>query len=104
MYKRYEYYYIVQSEDWISDLKLLYEGILKVSGRQDTAEKFINKIITKTNILDTFPYIGINLENRSPKFKGLYGIMFNQYIIVYRIKKDTVVLETLLNTKKDIKK
>ena len=58
------------------------------------AENFVNKLLGKIINLEEFPYLGVKIE------KNKYLLVIDKnYLIKYRLSKDTVYILTIKNIK-----
>ncbi len=65
---------------------------------QKRAENFVNKLIDRISNLKQFPYLGVKIEEN----KYVYLIDKN-YLVKYRIEKETIYILTIKNIKKEEK-
>lgn len=82
-----------------SDLDDIWYYIAKESGSIETAERFIASLTDRFYLLAENPYIGRSSEELRP---GLRSFPFGQYLIIYRIKDEDVVILHIFHGSRDI--
>ena len=92
---------IVFSKKSDDQLDEIYNYVLSVSNDDDTAKKYINGLIDKTEILKKHAFVGrklVLLDNIITQYRY---IKYKEYLIFYRVDNDKVYIDRILHSKKD---
>lgn len=81
------------------DLDDIWYYIAKESGSIEQAERFIASLTERFYLISENPYIGRSREDLRP---GLRSFPFGQYVIIYRIKSEDVVILHVFHGSRDI--
>lgn len=76
---------VIFSTRFKKELKKVYDFIAKDS--KFRADKFKNEVVSKVEILDDFPYIGREVDNKNKR-----EFIYKGYIIPYIVKGDDVLV------------
>jgi toxin ParE1/3/4 len=82
-----------------SDLDDIWYYVAKESGSLDRADSFIASLTERFYLLSGNPYIGRSRDDLRP---GLRSFPVLQYVIIYRIEDDDVVILHVFHGSRDI--
>jgi toxin ParE1/3/4 len=82
-----------------SDLDEIWYRIAKESGSVERAERFIEYLTERFHLLSENPYIGRSRDDLRP---GLRSFPVGQYVMIYRIAGDDVVILHVFHGSRDI--
>jgi toxin ParE1/3/4 len=82
-----------------SDLDDIWYFVAKESGNADTAERFIESLTDRFYLVSANPYIRRNRDDLRP---GLRSFPVGQYVIVYRIEDEEVVILHVFHGSRDV--
>ena len=86
----------------VEDLKSIKDFIAEDNA--DKALETVQKIYAQFERIQQFPYIGADLSKRV-SFKTDYKyVVWNDYVVLYKVGKDTVKIYRVLNRYQDITK
>lgn len=87
-----------KSEQQIDDI---YQYVLNKSNDEDTAKKFVNELLDKTEILKKHAFVGRRLELIDNIVTQYRFIRYKDYLIFYRVDDKKVYNDRILNSKTD---
>lgn len=87
-----------KSEQQIDDI---YQYVLNKSNDEDTAKKFVNELLDKTEILKKHAFVGRRLELINNIVTQYRFIRYKDYLIFYRVDDKKVYIDRILNSKTD---
>jgi toxin ParE1/3/4 len=82
-----------------SDLDDIWYYIAKESGRPELADRLINTITDRFQILTAHPHIGRSRDDLRP---GLRSFPVEEYIIIYRVQDSNVLILHVIHRRRDI--
>jgi len=82
-----------------AELDRIWLYIARESGSAEIATRVIDSIIERFWLLNRYPNIGRRRDDLRP---GLRSFAAGDYIIVYRVEKDTVLIIHILHASRDI--
>ena len=85
----------------IRDMEAVEEDVLEVSGRQDTADRYVDDFFKKIKSKKRFPNSGISLIYNEELFTGFYFVHFKKYNAFYRIQGEFIEVIRILLAKSD---
>ena len=85
----------------IRDMEAVEEDVLEVSGRQDTADRYVDDFLEKIKSKKRFPHSGIPLIYNEELFTGFYFVHFKKYNAFYRIQGEFIEVIRILQAKSD---
>lgn len=68
---------------------------------ENTAKEYMEKLIDYTEILETMPRIGKEMDNIRTKYE-LRQMIYKNHRIIYHIKEDEIVIIAILHTRLDL--
>jgi plasmid stabilization system protein ParE len=93
-------YEISYSPMALRDLDNVWDDVFSVSKDLDTADNYINGILSKIKEMENRPKTGIPLYY-DDIFTGVYFVVFKKYNAFYTIKSKQILVERVLNGKSD---
>lgn len=97
-------YLIKYSPEAWRDIDEIYGYIANVLKSPGAAEKTVNKILDKTDMLADNPEIGAQLFFDNELFSGYRYLVSNNYLLFYRISDDVVLVDRVIYGKRDYMK
>lgn len=85
----------------IRDMEAVEEDVLAVSGRQDTADRYVDDFLDKIKAKKRFPQSGIPVIYNDELFTGFYFVHFKKYNAFYRIQGEFIEVIRILQAKSD---
>jgi len=85
----------------IRDMEAVEEDVLAVSGRQDTANRYVDDFLDKIKAKKRFPQSGIPVIYNDELFTGFYFVHFKKYNAFYRIQGEFIEVIRILQAKSD---
>ena len=85
----------------VSDMEAVEKDVLEVSGRQDTADRYVDDLLDKIKSKKEFPQSGIPLIYNNELFTGFYFVHFKKYNAFYRIQGEYIEVIRILLSKSD---
>jgi plasmid stabilization system protein ParE len=73
------------------------------SGTEQTAKKYIEKLIDYVEILNEMPNIGKTFTSKVYKYE-LRQLLYKKHRIIYYLNNDRVVILAVIHTRLDVKK
>lgn len=73
------------------------------SGTEQTAKKYIEKLIDYVEILNEMPNIGKTFASKVHKYE-LRQLLYKKHRIIYYLNNDRVVILAVIHTRLDVKK
>lgn len=73
------------------------------SGTEQTAKKYIEKLIDYVEILNEMPNIGKTFASKVYKYE-LRQLLYKKHRIIYYLNNDRVVILAVIHTRLDVKK
>ncbi len=73
------------------------------SGTEQTAKKYIEKLIDYVEILNEMPNIGKTFTSKIYKYE-LRQLLYKKHRIIYYLNNDRVVILAVIHTRLDVKK
>lgn len=92
---------IVFSKKSELQIEEIYQYILSKSNDEDTAKRFVNELIDKTEILKTQAFVGRQLEIIDNIVTQYRFLVYKDYLIFYRVDENKVYIDRILNSKMD---
>ena len=92
---------IVFSKKSELQIEEIYQYILSKSNDEDTAKRFVNELIDKTEILKTQAFVGRQLEIIDNIVTQYRLLVYKDYLIFYRVDENKVYIVRILNSKMD---
>ena len=88
----------IVSKPALEDLNDVWSYVARKSGHDETADRFVARIIGKFSILVSFPGIGRRADRVR---KGSRAFPVEDYIIYYRISRGRIVVQRIIHGKRD---
>ena len=85
------------------DMDAVWDGVLKVSGDYDTADKYVEGLADAIADMKRFPRSGIPLEHEG-LFTGYYAVQYKAYRAFYRIRDEYIEVLRIILLKQDYMK
>lgn len=92
---------IVFSKKTELQIEEIYQYVLSKSNDEDTAKRFVNELIDKTEILKTQAFVGRQLEIIDNIVTQYRFLVYKDYLIFYRVDENKVYIDRILNLKMD---
>lgn len=92
---------IVFSKKTELQIEEIYQYVLSKSNDEDTAKRFVNELIDKTEILKTQTFVGRQLEIIDNIVTQYRFLVYKDYLIFYRVDENKVYIDRILNSKMD---
>ena len=92
---------IVFSKKTELQIEEIYQYVLSKSNDEDTAKRFVNELIDKTEILKTQAFVGRQLEIIDNIVTQYRFLVYKDYLIFYRVDENKVYIDRILNSKMD---
>ena len=92
---------IVFSKKSELQIEEIYQYVLSKSNDEDTAKRFVNELIDKTEILKTQAFVGRQLEIIDNIVTQYRFLVYKDYLIFYRVDENKVYIDRILNSKMD---
>lgn len=92
---------IVFSKKSELQIEEIYQYVLSKSNDEDTAKRFVNELIDKTEILKTQAFVGRQLEIIDNIVTQYRYLVYKDYLIFYRVDENKVYIDRILNSKMD---
>ena len=92
---------IVFSKKSELQIKNIFDYVFAMSNDNDTAKKFVNELLDKTEILKKHAFVGTQLvliDNIVTQYRYL---RYKDYLIFYRVDDKTVYIDRILSSKAD---
>ncbi|MEG2540858.1 MAG: type II toxin-antitoxin system RelE/ParE family toxin, partial [Clostridia bacterium] len=88
-------YNIIITNKASSDIDEIAAFVFQASASAETTRKFINNIYEKIEILADFPNSGNNPRNRALLTEGYKFLVFEKYLIFYRLENDAIYISSV---------
>ena len=92
---------IVFSKKSELQIEEIYQYVLSKSNDEDTAKRFVNELIDKTEILKTQAFVGRQIEIIDNIVTQYRFLVYKDYLIFYRVDENKVYIDRILNSKMD---
>ena len=79
----------------------IYQYVYSLSNDEDTAMKFVNELIDKTEILKKHAFVGKQLEIVDGIITQYRYVRYKDYLIFYRVDDKKVYIDRILSSKTD---
>jgi len=92
---------IVFSKKSELQIKNIFDYVFAMSNDNDTAKKFVNELLDKTEILKKHAFVGTQLilvDNIVTQYRYL---RYKDYLIFYRVDEKKVYIDRILSAKQD---
>ncbi len=90
---------IVLSREIISRLNDLHDYILSESKNEDVADDAISEMLDGLSILESFPFVGVELDGEDVPSKGIRYILISSHVFLYEVDGNTVFVSNLVDTR-----
>ena len=94
-------YRVDYSPEFLRDLDEIWMYIYEEYQKPDSAERITDGIIDTTEILHTFPYSGQVVYLPGGMDSGYRMLVFENYVISYRVLQDVVQVARVVNSLQD---
>ncbi len=92
---------IVFSKKSEQQIEEIYQYILSLSNDEDTAKKFINEMLDKTEVLKKHAFVGRQLEIIDNIVTQYRYVRYKDYLMFYRVDDKKVYIDRILSSKMD---
>ncbi len=79
----------------------IYQYVYNASNDKETAKKFVNELLDKTEILKKHAFVGRQLELIDNIVTQYRFIRYKDYLIFYRVDDKKVYIDRILSSKQD---
>lgn len=79
----------------------IYQYVYNASNDKETAKKFVNELLNKTEILKKHAFVGRQLELIDNIVTQYRFIRYKDYLIFYRVDDKKVYIDRILSSKQD---
>ena len=79
----------------------IYQYVYDASNDKETAKKFVNELLNKTEILKKHVFVGRQLELIDNIVTQYRFIRYKDYLIFYRVDDKKVYIDRILSSKQD---
>lgn len=79
----------------------IYQYVYSASNDEETAKKFVNELLDKTEILKKHEFVGRQLELIDNIVTQYRFIRYKDYLIFYRVDDKKVYIDRILSSKRD---
>ena len=79
----------------------IYQYVFNASNDEETAKKFVNELLDKTEILKKHAFVGRQLELIDNIVTQYRFIRYKDYLIFYRVDDKKVYIDRILSSKRD---